>query len=435
MKYQSRIMLRREGWYYLTVWVFVLSGASLRHINLLMVIAGMMLGPVLINLLAVFRSLRGVEVSRNCPRRITAGQPLSVAISVKRPAKSRRLGIFRCAVDRAVIVEDTIRRISPRTDQRECMASVMFTSLAAGQQETLHYMGRIRQRGHYELGPLKISTSWPFGLFVKTVIVPDRRELVVYPRPGRLAPRWHQVMREAHAGTTYTRGRLGQQEGDFYGLRDWREGDSRRWIHWRTSARRGALFVRQFEQSRSQDLILLVDLRQPPHSTRQHAARVEKAIAFAATIVGNVCARGGGQLTVASIGTEVERFEGPASTLLLSDLLSHFAWLEAGTEPALDETNANAGADWAETRLAALIEAGLQGVTRRRNVLLISTRAVNRDDLDQAARTREAEVLSAIGRCLCVSTDDVAFHTYFDTEALAGETSADGATSIVQSTS
>ena len=409
MKQQTRITLRREGWYYLTVMVFVLSGASLRQINLLMVIAGVMCGPLLINLLTALRSLRVFEVTRRCPRHVTVEQPLSVEICLARPAKSSRFLLFRPKVNRAVTVEDTIRRVVPSAEHATSTARVLFTSLAAGEKQTLHYMGRIHQRGQYELGPLKISTSWPFGLITKTVTVADRQQLLVYPRPGKLSPRWHQIMQEAHAGTHYTRGQLGQQEGDFYGLRDYRDGDSQRWIHWRTSARRGALFVRQFEQPRSQDLILLLDLWRPIDPSRKHRANIERAIEFAATIVGNVCSRGGGHLAVATAGTRVERFEGPASSLLLSDLLAHLAQLDPGLSPPPDETGA-------DVRLRGLIDTGLQGVTRRRNVVLVSTRRVDRDELQMSLRTHSGEVAAAVARCLCISTDDGAVDTFFDTE-------------------
>ena len=408
MKYQTRITICREGWYYLTVLAFVLSGAALRQINLLMVIAGMMLGPLLINFLSVLRSLREVDVSRRYPRQITAGQPLSVEITLVRPAKTKRLLLFRPKINRAVLVEDTIRRVAPTSERRESTARVFFTTVAAGEEQKLHYMGRIHDRGHYELGPLKISTRWPFGLIQKTITVPKRCSLVVYPQPGRLAPRWNQIMREADSGTRYTRGQLGQQEGDFYGLRDWREGDSQRWIHWRTSARRGSLFVRQFEQSRSQDLILLIDLWRPIEPSRRHLASVEQAIQFAATIVGDVCSRGGGHIALATVGTRIERFDGPASTLLLVDLLSNLAQLEPGVSPPPDE-------EGADERLRQLIDAGLRGVTRRRNVVLLSTRKIDRDELQLAAHTRDPETLAAIGRCLCVTTENDGLHDFFDT--------------------
>src|SRR6185295_12154455 len=100
---------------------------------------------------------------------------------------------------------------------------------------------------------------------------------------GRLTHEWTKVMRENAAGSQPVR-RRGLLEADFYGLRDWRAGDSRHWIHWRTSARRGALVVRQFEQRRSEDLALLVDLWQPGDANEQQMNDVETAVAFVATV-------------------------------------------------------------------------------------------------------------------------------------------------------
>lgn len=87
-------------------------------------------------------------------------------------------------------------------------------------------------------------------------------------------------------------------EADFYGLRDWRPGDSRRWIHWRTSARRGSLVVRQFEQRRSQDLALLVDLWQPTQPSEAELAHVETAVSFVATLLADACQQSGRQLMI-----------------------------------------------------------------------------------------------------------------------------------------
>ena len=43
---------------------------------------------------------------------------------------------------------------------------------------------------------------------------------------------------------------------DFHGLRTFQPADSPRWIHWRTSARRGELMVKEFEETPTDNLIL-----------------------------------------------------------------------------------------------------------------------------------------------------------------------------------
>ena len=63
-----------------------------------------------------------------------------------------------------------------------------------------------------------------------------REPLVVFPRLGRLTRGWLQRNRQAFAGAKRREQRAGS-DGDFYGIRPWRSGDSPRRIHRRSSAR------------------------------------------------------------------------------------------------------------------------------------------------------------------------------------------------------
>src|SRR3954468_11624559 len=121
--------------------------------------------------------------------------------------------------------------------------------------------------------------------------MPDR--VVVYPAIGRLGRRWNDLIQADDSGQQSTRHKRGWNEGDFYALREWRNGDSRRWIHWRTSAKLGKLAVRQFEQRRSCDVVLVLDLYHPPNASNDQLAIAEAAISFAATAVVDLCRHGG----------------------------------------------------------------------------------------------------------------------------------------------
>ena len=52
----------REGCYYLAIMVVVLGGAILHGLNLLLVLSGMLLGPLLLNWRMVKTSLRGLRI-------------------------------------------------------------------------------------------------------------------------------------------------------------------------------------------------------------------------------------------------------------------------------------------------------------------------------------------------------------------------------------
>ena len=92
----------REGWYYLAIIAVVFGGAMLKEVNLLLILAGMLLGPLLLNWQAVRANLRGLKIDRNLPLRICAGDVLSVDLNLTNTR--RRLGSW------AVVVEEQIQR-------------------------------------------------------------------------------------------------------------------------------------------------------------------------------------------------------------------------------------------------------------------------------------------------------------------------------------
>src|SRR5262249_40475198 len=122
---------------------------------------------------------------------------------------------------------------------------------------------------------LQAVTGYPFGLARRRVTLVPGQEVVVLPALGRL----HRGrLRRFLAQTSQTIGRDLQSarrhptaQTEFHGLRAFRSGDSPRWIHWRTTARRGELMVREFEDTPTDNLILVLDpwLPAPDRQTRR----------------------------------------------------------------------------------------------------------------------------------------------------------------------
>ena len=81
-------------------------------------------------------------------------------------------------------------------------------------------------------------------------------------------------------------------------------GDSRRWIHWPSTARRGQIVVRQFDVARGHDVGLFLDLLGPPggktgaDAPGRPARRNEIALSLAATLVWDICRLGGCRVLV-----------------------------------------------------------------------------------------------------------------------------------------
>jgi uncharacterized protein (DUF58 family) len=224
--------------------------------------------------------------------------------------------------------------------------------------------------------------------------------LIVRPRLGRLARGWAARRKEALAGADRRFGKPGA-EGDFYGVREWHVGDSRRLIHWRSSARIGKLVVRQLERPRSRDVAVVLDLWQPEPHTAEHADNVELAVSFAATVVSDLCRKGGSNVCLGITNGGPECIGGAASSATLQGLMEQLALVE----PRSDDS------------LPALLVAVLRQIAAGTEVVLVSTRPV-----DLADATQFVDILSdpamreRARRILCIDTSSERLAQFFSAE-------------------
>jgi uncharacterized protein (DUF58 family) len=238
-----------------------------------------------------------------------------------------------------VVVEDEVRRVASASAGNHdgppaLHPGVLFPYVPAGQLRKGAYRGRLTERGRHQFGPVRLSTQFPFGLFSRTITIGQSETLVVFPRLGQLTEGWAARRLEALAGADRRRQRSGN-EGDFYGVREWRSGDGRRLVHWRTSARLGKLVVRQFERPRSRDLAVVLDLWQPERPSTDHLENVELAVSFAATVLSDTCRQGGSSVFLAPGEAGQPCWGGPASPALLQGLMERLATVEARSDDPL----------------------------------------------------------------------------------------------------
>jgi uncharacterized protein (DUF58 family) len=131
---------------------------------------------------------------------------------------------------------------------------------AAGGGQTTHWRveGVCQQRGVFNLGPWNVEMSDPFGLFRVTLTYAQVASFVVYPRVAYLPG--IQLPRGEAAGAARHHKRALADTTDAGGVRPFAPGDALRRVHWPTTARRRALFVKEFDLEPSGDLWILLDL-------------------------------------------------------------------------------------------------------------------------------------------------------------------------------
>jgi uncharacterized protein (DUF58 family) len=136
------------------------------------------------------------------------------------------------------------------------------------------------RRGVIEIGPLEVVVSDPFGLASSSTIAAPRAELTVYPHIDDIAPVPHTTGDDPYAGADHPSA-LGRSGEDFYALRPYVVGDDLRRVHWRSTAHRDELMVRQDELPWQGRVTVLLDVRRNAHTP----ASLELAVSAAASIV------------------------------------------------------------------------------------------------------------------------------------------------------
>lgn len=181
-----------------------------------------------------------------------------------------------------------------------------------------------QRRGVYRLGPVRMETTDPLGLFVFTAALDTMTEIVVHPEP--LTARDLAVGGEGSHGIRERDGKTRKGEGmEFHGVREYRPGDALRRVHWRTTARTGNLAVVEFERAYQQNIVIGLDLARGTEFGQGRETTLEYAVKVAATLADRTLKAGGGVTLISQAGrASVRAREGDpeAARFQLFDLLA-----------------------------------------------------------------------------------------------------------------
>ncbi len=180
-------------------------------------------------------SVRGLRIKRKHPNLAVATNPLLVSLELTNERNATRYGILGFDLHDAV---------TPGQDY----TSVAFYSAPRGTAVTANYQLTPPRRGVFNVGPFYLYGGDPFGFYKCWRRLEERTELTVLPKPVMF-----KFTRPASVS------RLSQDEmetianpgnsTEFLGVREYRQGDSLRHVHWPSTARLGTLISRQYEQN------------------------------------------------------------------------------------------------------------------------------------------------------------------------------------------
>jgi uncharacterized protein (DUF58 family) len=351
--------LTREGYHFVFMLGFVMMGAVLRDVNLLVVLGGVLMAIVVLQWRLCGQMLHGLRVERRIPDRLVAREVWTAQLTI---SNTRRF-----LASWWLVMEDKVIQLSRKSTPTHASHHMRLAAphLQARGRLTLAYTGRCDRRGRVRLGPVVLSTRFPFGLMVGKETDGETVECLVHPAQGRLRPAWRELFQRRWHGTRRHRVQAGASDGEFFGLRSYQPGDSLRWIHWRTSARNNEIVVRQFEREDAFQANLLLDLWVPdagwnPRESIEPAEdQVDHAIELVACLIRSLLASSQACVSLAVCGDSnwsAMRLQSRNQILGLMDALS---LSQPGSSPNLQ-------------RGLADLERSLRGSP---HVLVISTRA------------------------------------------------------------
>jgi uncharacterized protein (DUF58 family) len=288
------------GLVFLGLTLLVGVAAANRPNNLLVWIFGALLASVLVSGLISGWMLMGIRAVRLDPRRCAVGEPLLVRWAIEN--RSRLWPAFNLRIaERPAGPEGG--GIPWQDAARPGEAWVMH----AGPRDTVHGEAVLwpTRRGRLRFDAFRIDSTFPFGLIRKAVTFGQPSEVLIHPKSLPLREGFLERMAGVGFGGTRIAGEPGAGE-DYFGMREYRPGDSLRQVAWKRLASRETPVSVERSRTSPPRILVVLNLRLPTAEARTTGREPreleEDAITLAASILSHA-ERHGFEAGLAILGT------------------------------------------------------------------------------------------------------------------------------------
>jgi uncharacterized protein (DUF58 family) len=222
--------ITRAGWLFIVLTLAIGFAAINSGANLLHAVFGAQMALIVGSGVLSEGAVRRVRARRRVLGPVHAGQAARAIVEIE--------NVDRRSDALSVSVEDDDREEGPARGD-----AVFAVRVPARGRIALPTVVTMPQRGLHPLPRAVVATRFPFGLFVKRRDLDAPPVVTVYPalHPVRdTGPSGDPGQGDAGAGRR-------ARAGEFFGLREYRDGDDARRISWRASARLGRPVIREHE--------------------------------------------------------------------------------------------------------------------------------------------------------------------------------------------
>ncbi len=165
----------------------------------------------------------------------------------------------------------------------------------------MKYQIECRMRGYFQIGPLTLESGDLFGLHRRFRVLTEPTFLLVYPRIVPLLG--YDIASRRPIGDVRLTHRLYEDPTRIAGVRPYEAGDPLNRVHWRATARTGALHSKIHEPSTLSGATVLLDFHQAGYHQQGEPFRSELAVTTAVSLA-NAVYEMGQQIGLATNGRD-----------------------------------------------------------------------------------------------------------------------------------
>ncbi|MBI1821750.1 MAG: DUF58 domain-containing protein [Nitrospirae bacterium] len=277
--------------------------------NLLYLLLAMMLSLVVISGILSEACLNRLRFKRFLPEAIYAGIPAHIRLVIYNdktfvPSFSLHVKDSLEGFSDAVIRDKYFFKLPPLTFQ-ERTYTIFFS-----------------KRGVFPLRGVSFSTRFPFGVFLKSREEEEANltQLVVFPRTFRVSSPGKEFANRRGAPMVLRKG----QSSSLHQVRSYLPGDDARFIHWKISAKKNKLMVREYEDEEEKEIAIRLSNTLGGLPSKEVLDRFEKGIELAASFSRHYIERG----YQVSLFSDQNRLPPGKGSFHLKEILTFLAFLK-----------------------------------------------------------------------------------------------------------
>jgi hypothetical protein len=230
----------------------------------LYLLAFSLLTAPIIGLIVPWLQVSAVTSTIKMPERISSQENAELHVTLQ------VAGVFRSFIAllpiHLLFVKPHLERRSAPGKPNETITS-MQPFLIASLEDSIGFRFNLPSlnRGVYNLRSIEVSSGYPFGLvWLRRLLMPpvENSTLTVHPILVELQGQFLEKLDGVSStiGTSFNSNVIAHQSSSVRSIREYRQGDSLRHVHWRTSARRGQLLVREYDSEQLPVFDVYLDL-------------------------------------------------------------------------------------------------------------------------------------------------------------------------------